>query len=86
MVMTGSLRSYAALEPRIRMGLEANDDDFPDMKNQLSKQPTVRRVFQCFSSRHQVMVGQLPPLVTGVTEKLWVIIDGLGERYREIYP
>ena len=85
MVMTCSLMIYAALEHRIRMGLQANDDDFPDMKNKPSQRPTVRWVFQCFSGIHQIIVSELPPLVTGVTEKLWVIIDCLGEQYREIY-
>ncbi len=85
MVMTCSLMIYAALEHRIRMGLKANDDHFPDMKNKPSQRPTARWVFQCFSGIHQMIVGELPPLVTGVTERLRVIIDCLGDRYREIY-
>lgn len=85
MVMTCSLMIYAALEHRIRTGLKAHNQTFPDMKKKPCQNPTARWVFLCFSGLHELTVGEGPPLVVNLQPRQQVIIDVLGERYRRLY-
>lgn len=85
MVMTCSLMIYVALEHRIRTGLKAHNQTFPDMKKKPCQNPTARWVFLCFSGLHELTVGEGPPLVVNLQPRQQVIIDVLGERYRRLY-
>lgn len=79
------LMIYAALEHRIRTGLKAHNQTFPDMKKKPCQNPTARWVFLCFSGLHELTVGEGPPLVVNLQPRQQVIIDVLGERYRRLY-
>jgi transposase len=85
MVMTCSLMIYAALEHRIRSELKAQNQTFPDMKNKPSQSPTARWVFLCFAGIHELQVGDTSPMVLGLKPHQGVILDCLGEQYRQVY-
>jgi len=85
MVMTCSLMIYAALEHRIRRELQAQDKTFPDMKNKPGQSPTARWVFLCFAGIHELQVGDTSPMVLGLNAHQGVILDCLGEQYRQVY-
>ena len=85
MVMTCSLMIYAALEHRIRQGLVAQNRSVADMKKKPTQQPTARWIFLRFGGIHEYRLGDAPPQVTEITGDQQIILDVLGERYRQIY-
>lgn len=87
MVMTCCLMVYAALEHLIRKKLKSTRSFFPDMKNKPSQNPTARWVFYSFQGIHELSVnaGVLQVLICNLMDKHLVILDCLGQRYRNIY-
>lgn len=85
MVMTCSLMIYAALEHRIRQGLVEQNRSVADMKKKPTQKPTARWIFLRFGGVHEYQLGEAPPQVTGLTVDQQIILDVLGERYRQIY-
>lgn len=85
MVMTCSLMIYAALEHRIRQGLVEQNRSVADMKKKPTQKPTARWIFLRFGGVHEYQLGEAPPQVTGLTADQQIILDVLGERYRQIY-
>ncbi|MGL6256937.1 IS1634 family transposase, partial [Aeromonas caviae] len=85
MVMTCSLMIYAALEHRIRQGLVEQNRSVADMKKKPTQQPTARWIFLRFGGIHEYRLGEAPPQVTELTGDQQIILEVLGERYRQIY-
>ena len=85
MVMTTCLMIYAALEHKIRKQLKEKQMHFPDQKKKPSQKPTARWVFQCFEAVTVLyQVGQTPIIVNWKARQQ-IIIDCLGEMYRQVY-
>ena len=85
MVMTSCLMVYASLEHQIRKQLKEKDLYFPDQKKKPSQNPTARWVFQCFQGVTVIYLEEQVPMVVNWKERQQVIIDCLGENYRQIY-
>jgi len=85
MVMTSCLMVYASLEHQIRKKLQEKDLYFPDQKKKPSQNPTARWVFQCFQGVTIIYLEEQAPMVVNWKDRQQVIIDCLGEKYREIY-
>ena len=49
------------------------------------QQPTARWIFLRFGGIHEYRLGEAPPLVTELTGDQQIILEVLGERYRQIY-
>ena len=84
MVMTLCLLVYSALEWRIREGLQAREETFPDQKGNPTQTPTARWVFQSFRGVHLLHVGQ-ERLVLNLQERHRRIVTVLGHRYETLY-
>lgn len=84
MVMTLCLLVHAALEWRIREGLRQQGQFFPDQKGKPSQRPTARWVIQCFVGIHVLWVAQ-QQIVLNLTEQHEIILDALGQNYRQLY-
>ncbi|MGL4733991.1 MAG: IS1634 family transposase, partial [Enterovibrio sp.] len=56
-----------------------------DMKKKPTQKPTARWIFLRFGGIHEYRLGAAPPQVTGLTADQQIIIDVLGEPYRQIY-
>jgi transposase len=84
MVMTLCLLVYAALEWRIREGLRRQGQYFLDQKGKPYQRPTARWVFHCFVGIHVLWVAQ-QQIVLNLTEQHEVILDTLGQNYRQLY-
>ena len=85
MVMTSCLMVYASLEHLIRKKLKEKDRYFPDQKKKPYQNPTARWVFQCFQGVTIIYLEGQPPMVVNWQDRQQVIIDCLGDRYRQIY-
>lgn len=85
MVMTTCLMVYASLEHQIRKKLKEKTRYFPDQKKKPSQKPTARWVFQCFQGVSIIYLDGQAPMVVNWKERQQVIIDCLGEIYREMY-
>jgi transposase len=91
MVMTTCLMVYASLEHLIRkklklkLKLKEKALYFPDQKKKRYQNPTARWVFQCFQSVTIIYLEDQAPMVVNWKERHQVIIDCLGDVYREIY-
>ena len=48
-------------------------------------QPTARWIFLRFGGIHEYRLGEAPPQVTELTGDQQIILEVLGERYRQIY-
>lgn len=84
MVMTLCLLVYAALEHRIREGLEAQERSFPDQKGKPTRRATARWVFQSFVGIHVLLVAA-QQIVLNLSDRHEVILDVLGQSYRQLY-
>ncbi|MFQ3192898.1 MAG: transposase [Paraglaciecola sp.] len=85
MVMTSCLMVYAALERKIRKTLKEKARYFPDQNKKPRQNPTARWVFQCFENITLLYQQETEPLVLNPKERQRIIIECLGERYRQIY-
>ena len=85
MVMTTCLMIYAALEHKIRKQLKAKQMYFPDQKKKPSQKPTARWVFQCFEAVTVLYQVDQTPMIVNWKARQQVIIDCLGEMYRQVY-
>ncbi len=85
MVMTSCLMVYASLEHQIRKTLKEKKRYFPDQKKKPGQNPTARWVFQCFENITLLYQQETKPLVLNLKERQRIIIDCLGEQYRQIY-
>lgn len=85
MVMTSCLMVYASLEHQIRKKLKEKDLYFPDQKKKPCQNPTARWVFQCFQGVAVIYLEDQSPMVVNWKTRQQVIIDCLGENYRQIY-
>jgi len=84
MVMTSCLMVYAALEHQIRKTLKDKARYFPDQKKKPGQNPTARWVFQCFENITLLYQHETEPLVLNLKERQQIIIDCLGDAYRQI--
>lgn len=85
MVMTTCLMIYASLEHKIRKKLKEKQLYFPDQKKKLYQNPTARWVFQCFQGVTIIYFKDQTPMVVNWKERQQIIIDCLGDVYREMY-
>ena len=85
MVMTSCLMVYASLEHQIRKKLKKKALYFPDQKKKPYQNPTARWVFQCFQGVTVIYLEDQSPMVVNWKARQQVIIDCLGENYRQIY-
>ena len=85
MVMTSCLMVYASLEHQIRKQLKEQDRYFPDMKKKPSQRPTARWVFQCFQGITVLTIEGQTQIVVNLKQRQQIIIDCLGDQYRQIY-
>lgn len=85
MVMTSCLMVYASLEHLIRKNLKEKDLYFPDQKKKPYQNPTARWVFQCFQGVTVLHLEGQPPIIVNWQSRQQVIIDCLGENYRQFY-
>ena len=85
MVMTSCLMVYASLEHQIRKKLKEKALYFPDQKKKPYQNPTARWVFQCFQGVSIIYLEEQPPMVVNWKERQQVIIDCLGDNYRQMY-
>ena len=85
MVMTSCLMVYASLEHQIRKKLKEKDLYFPDQKKNPCQNSTARWVFQCFQGVTVIYLEDQSPMVVNWKSRQQVIIDCLGENYRQIY-
>ena len=85
MVMTICLLVYAALEHRIREGLKASNQLFPNQKGVWIKRPTVRWVFQCFQNIQMLYCNFARPTVLNLKDEHSIILKSLGKSYEQIY-
>jgi transposase len=86
MVMTLCLLVYAALEHRIRQGLETHEARFPDQKGKRTATPTARWVFHYFVGIHLLYLpDRLYPIVINLNEEHQLLLRVLGGRYAWFY-
>lgn len=85
MVMTSCLMVYAALEHLIRQTLTETNAFFPDMKKKDTQRPTARWVFLCFQGIDVLTVDKEHTFILNIKERQEIVIDCLGEPYRQIY-
>jgi transposase len=85
MVMTLCLLVYAALEYRIRQGLNEKDIFLPDQKGKPTKGPTARWIFQTFEGIHLLIIKDLQCVVLNMSEYHQRVLTLLGKRYGTIY-
>lgn len=83
--MTICLLVYAALEYRIRQGLEKQNRTFLAQKGQAIQNPTCRWVFQAFVGIHLLIVNESQQIVLNINEQHATILTVLGKPYEEIY-
>ena len=70
---------------QIRKKLKEKELYFPDQKKKPYQNPTARWVFQCFQGITVIYLGDQSPMEVNWKERQQVIIDCLGENYRQIY-
>jgi transposase len=84
MVMTLCLMVYAALQHRIRQGLQAGKRSYPDQKGKPTQRPTARWIFQSFEGIHVLHVGS-QRLVLNMEEHHRTVVSILGPGYERLY-
>jgi transposase len=84
MVMTLCLMVYAALQHRIRQGLQADKRSYPNQKGKPTQRPTARWIFQSFEGIHVLHVGS-QHLVLNVEEHHRTVVSILGPGYERLY-
>lgn len=85
MVMTICLLVYAALEQRIREGLKASKQLFPNQKGVWINRPTVRWIFQCFQNIQVIYFSGASPIVLNLNERHSIILKLLGKPFGKVY-
>ncbi len=86
MVMTVCLLVYAALEYRIRQGLETQKKTFPNQKGKAVNNPTAKWVFQCFEGIHLLRIhDEKEEIILCLNEHHLMIVSLSGERYESFY-
>ena len=85
MVMTSCLMIYAALEHLIRKKLAEKELYFQCMKNKPTQKPTARWVFQCFSGIEELCINDQQKIVLNIKSRHEVILNCLGQQYRDFY-
>ena len=84
MVMTCSLMICSVGAPD-RQGIGGQNRSVADMKKP-TQQPTARWIFLRFGGIHEYRLGEAPPQVAAeLTGDQQIILEVLGERYRQIY-
>ncbi len=82
MVMMICLLVYVALQYRIRQGLQAHGETFPDQKGKRASTPTACWVFHYFVGIHLLYVPEQSwPLVLNLREEHRNLLDVLGDHY-----
>jgi transposase len=84
MVMTSCLMVYAALEHKIRKTLKEKTRYFPDQKKLYKTLPHVG-YFNASKKITLLYQQETGLLVLNLNERQRIIIECLGERYRQIY-
>jgi transposase len=84
-VMTLCLMVYAALEHRIRQGLDQQSKTFPDQKGKPTARPTARWVFQSFVDIHILILPTLAEIASNLKIHHRALLELLGERYVALY-
>lgn len=83
-IMTLCLAVYAALEFRIREGLKAQKETFPNQLGKPIANPTARWVFECFRGIHVLYGGEETSLLN-LRKMHLTIIQVLGAKYKKYY-
>ena len=78
MIMTLCLMVYAALEYRIRYGLQRQGDTILNQGNKPTDRPTARWIFHCFVGIHIVFHDGQCLGILNLDERHWQIIHLLG--------
>ncbi|MCS3634858.1 transposase [Salinibacter ruber] len=84
MVMTLCLMVYAALQHRIRQGLQAGKRSYPDQKGKPTQRPTARWIFQSLEGIHVLHAGS-QHLVLNMEEYHRTVVSILGPGYERLY-
>src|SRR5439155_24174755 len=85
MGMTGCLLVYAALESRIRTGLQAQAATFPNQKGPPVQHPTARWVFHYVGGMHVLRIpGQWDSSVVHLTQEHQSLLRLLGKPYERL--
>ena len=85
MVMTVCVLVYAALEYRIRHGLQEHEATFPDKKGKRIQSPTARWVFPYFVGMHVLYIQGQGLFVLNLTDEHQHLLQLLGKRYAWFY-
>jgi len=85
MVMTVCLLVYAALEHRIRKGLDENDESFPNQTGKLIKKPTLRWVFNYFQNIQVLYINQKKTAILNLNNEHQKVLKVLGRSYAEFH-
>jgi transposase len=80
MVMTLCLMVYAALQYRIRQGLQAGGRSYPDQKGKPTQRPTARWIFQSFEGIH-VLHTEQQHVVLNMKEHHRTVVSGYEQLY-----
>ncbi len=83
-IMTLCLTVYAALEYKIRLALESENQTINNQVGKPKKKPTSRWVFQLFSGIH-LLCGMEKDIVLNIKDIHLKILDLLGENYKKYY-
>jgi len=78
MIMTLCLLVYAALEYRIRQGLQQQGHTVLNQVNKPTEKPTARWIFQCFVGIHILLQDGQRVGILNLEERHWKIINLLG--------
>ena len=78
MIMTISLMVYAALEYRIRHGLQQQGQTVLNQSGKPTDRPTARWIFQCFVGIHILLQDGQRVAILNLEERHWDIINLLG--------
>lgn len=84
MVMTLCLMVYAALQHRIRQGLQIGEWSYPDQKGKPTQPWVARWIFQSFEGIHVLHVGS-QRLVLNIKEHHRTVVSILGPGYERLY-
>jgi transposase len=78
MIMTLCLMVYAALEYRIRQGLQQQGQTFLNQVNKPTERPTARWIFHCFVGIHVLLYNEQCAGILNLEQRHWDIINLLG--------
>jgi transposase len=85
MIMTLCLMVYAAIEYRLRQQLTTQGKTVLDQKKISTNTPTAKWIFECFVGIHVLILNGMQEMVLNLNDQHILILNLLGEAYREQY-